>query len=283
MSSENAEMDSRSQDMLLTDGSGDASRCLISIVTVNYNGASTLPRLLDSVGMLLRRHKDFEHVIIDGASKDDSVEALRAYAAVHPNATFISERDSGIYDAMNKGVRRTRGRYFIHINSDDEVIFPERWDAAAALLRERGPLVLTTPVSITRGKETVRVLPGRPLSNLHRRLGYHFPHQGTFFARQLFDLADGYSTSIGYIADKIFCYQLLDQINDSQVLYDPYPVAIQHAGGVSSRSPLTPIKTFLLALKSARHIKYRNPYLRALLNPLFKIYIESMRTADALD
>jgi glycosyltransferase len=244
---------------------------LVSIVTVNYNGASTLPRLLSGVGTLLDGNPDFEHVIIDGESSDDSVRLFKEHASRHANVILISERDHGIYDAMNKGVRKVRGRYFIHLNSDDQAIHPERWQTMAARLREQAPLILVTPVPIMRQERTLRVLPGRPYSRLHRRFGYHFPHQGTFFARELFERTNGYSTAIGYIADKIFCYQLLDELSDVQVEYRVETIAVQYAGGISSSSSLTPFKTLWLALKSARHVRYRNPWVRALLNPVFKI------------
>lgn len=255
----------------------DVTEILVSIVTVNYNGASTLPRLLSGVGTLLDENPDFEHVIIDGASSDDSVRLFKEHASRHANVILISERDHGIYDAMNKGVRRARGRYFIHLNSDDQAIYPERWRTIAMCLREKGPLILATPVPIVREERILRVLPGRPFSSLHRRFGYHFPHQGTFFARELFERTNGYSTTIGYIADKIFCYQLLDELSDVQVEYLGETIAVQHAGGISSNSSLAPLKTLWLALKSTRHVRYRNPWVRALLNPVFKIVNKAKR------
>lgn len=79
-----------------------ADRPLITIVTVTYNAAATLPPTLESV-----RSQDFdrfEHLIIDGASTDGTPDIVRRDA--RPWETVISERDRGLYDAMNKGLDR---------------------------------------------------------------------------------------------------------------------------------------------------------------------------------
>ncbi len=245
---------------------------LVSIITVNYNGKVTLPRLLRGVSELLNFNPDFEHIIIDGLSTDGSVCLLRKHSFKHKNVNLVSERDHGIFEAMNKGVRLARGKYFIHLNSDDLVINHKLWKVIATKLRQKSaPLILTTPVRIVRDELTLRVLPSRPYSKLHRRFGYHFPHQGTFFSHHLFHRIGGYSTSIGYIADKIFCYQLLDALEDSQINYFDEEIAVQYAGGISSSSSFAPIKTFFLALMSSKKVKYRNPYIRAFSNPIFKL------------
>ena len=77
----------------------------LSIVTVNRNDAAGLARTLDSVRA--QTFRDFEHVVIDGASTDGSVDEIRARA--DGLAYWTSEPDGGIYAAMNKGWRRARG------------------------------------------------------------------------------------------------------------------------------------------------------------------------------
>jgi glycosyltransferase involved in cell wall biosynthesis len=87
----------------------------ISIVTVCYNSALTIKDTLQSVA--LQRHKDFEHLIIDGGSKDGTLEIVRAWKG-HP-VRMISESDDGIYDAMNKGLTLATGDVVGFLNSDD--------------------------------------------------------------------------------------------------------------------------------------------------------------------
>jgi putative colanic acid biosynthesis glycosyltransferase len=86
-----------------------------SVVTICYNDLGGLRRTHESVrGQSCR---DFEWVIVDGGSTDGSVEWIKD--VVGPSARWASERDRGLYDAMNKGLERARGEYIVFLNSGD--------------------------------------------------------------------------------------------------------------------------------------------------------------------
>lgn len=107
-----------------------ADRPLITIVTVTYNAAATLPPTLESV-----RSQDFdrfEHLIIDGASTDGTLDIARRDA--HPWETVISERDRGLYDAMNKGLDRARGDYVMFLNAGDTLHAPDTLSRIARVI-----------------------------------------------------------------------------------------------------------------------------------------------------
>ena len=93
----------------------------LSIITINYNNDQGLKRTLSSV--LHQTYTDFEHVIVDGASTDNSVEIIKQYEkqalAKGIKVTWISEIDEGIYNAMNKGIRISSGEYIEILNSGD--------------------------------------------------------------------------------------------------------------------------------------------------------------------
>lgn len=92
---------------------------LISVITITYNAASTLPPTIASVEA--QTFRDFEYLIIDGASKDATV----AIASACPLATVHSEPDRGLYDAMNKGLHLARGRYVLFLNAGDALHAPD--------------------------------------------------------------------------------------------------------------------------------------------------------------
>lgn len=94
---------------------------LFSIITVTYNAAATLARTLASVDA--QTFKDYEHFIVDGASTDHTVALIDSYS--NPRRSFISEPDKGIYDAMNKGICNTSGRYLIFLNAGDKFHSPD--------------------------------------------------------------------------------------------------------------------------------------------------------------
>ena len=90
----------------------------ISIVTITFNAARTLQRTLDSVARQSYQH--LEHLIIDGASKDDTVAIAERYKASAPYEVSIqSEPDKGLYDAMNKGLAKATGDYIVFLNAGD--------------------------------------------------------------------------------------------------------------------------------------------------------------------
>jgi glycosyltransferase involved in cell wall biosynthesis len=86
----------------------------ISIVTATYNSAETLQDTLQSI--IDQTYKNIEHIIIDGLSKDNTLEIIKQFPYV---AKVISEKDKGIYDAMNKGIRVATGDIIGILNSDD--------------------------------------------------------------------------------------------------------------------------------------------------------------------
>jgi len=93
----------------------------ISVITVCLNSEKTIEKTFASV--LAQRHRPLEYVVIDGVSTDGTLDILRDYEPKFQDAgvdfLYISEKDSGIYDAMNKGIKRTTGEIVGIINSDD--------------------------------------------------------------------------------------------------------------------------------------------------------------------
>lgn len=105
---------------------------LISVITVCYNSAATLTRALQSVA-----DQDWprvEHIVIDGASKDETAEIIDRFRA--KLAHIISEPDKGIYDAMNKGLDRASGDIVCFLNADDHYASNSVLSRAAMLMHE---------------------------------------------------------------------------------------------------------------------------------------------------
>ena len=90
----------------------------ISIVTITYNAERCLQRTLDSVAH--QNYPFIEHLIVDGASKDNTLQIAQHYQAASTYEVIISsEPDHGLYDAMNKGLRRATGDYIVFLNAGD--------------------------------------------------------------------------------------------------------------------------------------------------------------------
>ena len=92
-----------------------------SIITVTYNAASVIKPTLDSV--ISQTYTNYEYILVDGGSKDDTVAIAKASGIKF--AHIISERDKGIYDAMNKGIALATGDYLCFLNAGDAFYTPE--------------------------------------------------------------------------------------------------------------------------------------------------------------
>lgn len=90
---------------------------LISIITVSFNSEATIERTIKSV--LDQKYKNIEHIIIDGLSKDRTIEIIKKY---NDKVKYLSEFDQGIYDAFNKGLKLYSGDYVGFVNSDDYLL-----------------------------------------------------------------------------------------------------------------------------------------------------------------
>ena len=90
----------------------------ITLITVTYNSGKTLSTTLESV--LAQTHQNIEYIIVDGASKDNTVALIKAYEPrFEGRLKWVSEPDKGLYDAMNKGIRMATGMVIGILNSDD--------------------------------------------------------------------------------------------------------------------------------------------------------------------
>ncbi len=96
----------------------------LSIITINRNNAEGLRKTMESV--FVQTCRDFEYIVIDGASTDESVDIIKEFAEKYTfpsggggvgSFKWVSEPDTGIYNAMNKGIRMSRGEYSLMLNS----------------------------------------------------------------------------------------------------------------------------------------------------------------------
>ena len=160
----------------------------LSIVTINYNNAEGLRKTLASVAS--QSYKDIEHIIIDGGSTDGSVKAINDYVNQYLmyDVFWVSEKDSGIYNAMNKGIRKATGDYIQILNSGDILISNDIIQRMMSIIDEKQypELLYGNAVDVYEGKRISSHGPGIEYSllQLYRAT---YPHESTFFRRDMFD------------------------------------------------------------------------------------------------
>ena len=214
-------------------GGADASHDpYVSIVIAVRNGAATLETCLASV--FDQRSTDWELVVIDGASTDGTTEILRHHD--ERIAFWVSEPDTGVYNAWNKALRHVRGRWVQFLGADDRLASPASLTAIERALREadgRYRVVYGT-VRLVNGDRAAVATWGEPWSTIRRsfRRGMFIPHPGTFHHRSLFDQHGQFDESFRIGGDYEF---LLRELLDAEALFVPELVVEMGSGGLSTR------------------------------------------------
>jgi len=151
---------------------------LVSIITVTRNCESTIARTLDSVSEI--KNNNIEYIIIDGESTDTTLDIIKKYDGI--TDVLVSEKDSGIYNAMNKGAELARGKYILFLNGDDYIL-ADGFKRAMDVLREAAPDILScqSEVYAQNGTKDSMLLP-----SLRRLFFFNsIPHLSTFVSANL--------------------------------------------------------------------------------------------------
>lgn len=179
----------------------------ISIITVTYNSAATILDTLRSVEQQTYPH--IEHIVIDGASKDGTVQLIRQEGRrVH---CFISEPDKGIYDAMNKGLQLATGEYVGFLNSDDFYNSPTVIERIAQAARQKPDTIYGDLwyVSQDNTNYVYRYWKSGTFRRWKILFGWMAPHPTFFVKRSLLEQHGGFDASFGLSADYEMMIRLL--------------------------------------------------------------------------
>lgn len=210
----------------------------LSIITINYNDAVGLKKTLNSV--LSQSYTEFEHCIIDGGSSDDSVSVIKKYAtestAKGITVKWISEPDSGIYNAMNKGIRMSQGEYLQFLNSGDclysDNVVERMLEAEAKLEGEQilygNMMKEMSPTKIVRD----RGFCGRQATFLDFYTGT-LNHSPAYIKRSLFDKYGLYDETLRIVSDWKWYLQALIMCGE-QICYVDIDVTLFDMNGISS-------------------------------------------------
>lgn len=176
----------------------------VSIITIVYNGVSTLENTIKSIAALT--YPNVEYIVVDGGSKDGTVELIQRYES--NISKWISEPDKGLYDAMNKGLAMASGDYVWFINSGDETAEPNILNKTFALCNEADIYYGDTMLIDSDGHEIGkrRLSPPKKLTWKDFRKGMVVSHQSFICSRSI---AGEYNLAYRFSADFEWCLQAL--------------------------------------------------------------------------
>ena len=206
-----------------------------SVITCTYNASAVLARTLDSV--LSQSWTQIEHIIIDGASKDNTLAMAQAYSLknqeeeIEHEVVIISEPDRGLYDAMNKGLARATGDYIVYLNAGDVFPSDQTLEQISIEVNNRSdgklPAVLYGDTNIVDDEGRLlhprRLVPPENLTWRSFRHGMLVCHQA-FYARTDLARKFRYNCHYRFSADFDWCVRILREAERKQL-----PTANLHA------------------------------------------------------
>lgn len=219
---------------------------LISVITVTYNAADVIEKTLDS--LRIQSFQDFEHIVIDGASKDNTVGLVRNFKL--PNTIIISEKDKGLYDAMNKGLVMAKGKYVVFLNAGD------RFHSADSLMLYASEA--SKNADIIYGDTEIVDSDGNFISKRHLSAPPHLTKksfsQGMLVCHQAFmvrkELAPPYDLKYKFSADYDWCVKTIEK-SDPSKLINLNRVTIDYlSDGLTDKNKLKSLKERFLIMQS---------------------------------
>lgn len=210
---------------------------LISVITINYNNRKGLERTIKSVQD--QTAANYEHLIIDGNSNDGSKDVIDRFKESF--AYWVSEDDSGIYNAMNKGIRASKGDFLFFLNSGD-VFYSKSVlsEATNVFLSNRDIYYCNIIVIDNKGNKTFRKHPDvLKFSFFFKKT---IAHQAAFIKRTLFDQVFLYNENFKIVSDWEFFICAIIKHNASYQYVNITTVEYDDAFGISSLKENKPIR-----------------------------------------
>ncbi len=205
----------------------------ISIITATYNSGATLRDTIKSV--LSQDYSDYQHVIVDGGSKDETIEIIKEFEPLYKGKLkWISEKDRGLYDAMNKGIELADGEVVGVLNSDD-------FYSSSSILKSiadniKGNDAVYGDIHFVNGDnldKTVRYFSSKDFAPWKMRFGFMPAHPSFYCKRDLYLKYGNYDLDYPIGADFEMLVRLL-MIHNIKANYIPMDFVTMRTGGVST-------------------------------------------------
>lgn len=197
-----------------------------SIITINLNNAVGLKKTIESV--ISQTFPNFEYIVIDGDSNDGSKDIIQQY---HSQITYwVSEKDSGIYNAMNKGIKVAKGEFILFLNSGDYLVNECILEDAAKLIQSDKD-ICTGDIFLDNGKE-IQLYKNPDVVSAELMMLRTITHQSTFINTNLFRVYGEYDESFKIVSDWAFFLDMLI-LKNKKYQRIPIPVAVFDTSGIS--------------------------------------------------
>ena len=204
----------------------------VSIITVSFNSAKTIASTINSV--LSQDYPDIEYIVVDGGSTDGAVDIIEQNQS--RISKWISEKDRGMYDAMNKGIAMATGDVIGILNSDDVYMNNHVISELMDLMQSKRAQVVFADLILVDQHNDQKILRYYDSGHFHPnkfKYGWMPAHPTVFVKRELYEAVGNFSTTYQIAADYEMLIRIL-AINKASYAYLPKPVVRMRAGGAST-------------------------------------------------
>ena len=209
----------------------------VSIITVSYNSAQTLGDTMKSV--LEQTYHDIEYIVVDGGSTDNTIAIIHQYESQFGDRMkWVSEKDNGIYDAMNKGIQMATGDVVGILNSDDFFTASDVIERMVAGFDSDNTDAVYGDIHFIHDgnpEKCVRYYSSKPFRPLWLRFGFMPAHPSFYCRRALFDKAGLYKTDYKIGSDYEMMVRLF-LVHKIRAKYLPIDFVTMRTGGASTRN-----------------------------------------------
>jgi glycosyltransferase involved in cell wall biosynthesis len=205
-----------------------------SIITPSFNSEKTIAKTIESI---LRQAYVGEYIVIDGGSTDNTINIINSYRGEflikNINLILISESDTGIYNAMNKGINISQYPWIGILNSDDYYFQDALKSVAEKVIKER-PALIHGDILVSDGVSTFYARPNTNYDEICRAMCIF--HPATFVSKTLYDALGLYNERYKLSSDYDFIYRVLSSNWRNKIYYVDSPLAVYFDGGASKVS-----------------------------------------------
>ncbi len=232
---------------------------MISIITICYNSEAHIETCIKSV--VNQTYTNLEYIVIDGNSTDGTIAVIEKYD--QQISKWISEKDSGISEAMNKGLEMAKGEYILFLHSDDYILSDGSIENAVKQMNQDSDI---HAFSVTFGNEEQSTLiPSTPFS-LRIWFKTNIMHQGAFCKKVLFESLGGFDESFSITMDYDFFFRA--SLSNCKLLCHKMPISFMRDTGISSRKDWDSLRKRFSEERKVHSKNASNPALK-LIHPIY--------------
>ena len=246
---------------------------MISIITATFNSAKTLKDTIQSV--LRQTNKDFEYLIIDGGSTDETIDIVKSYESEFSGRLkWVSEKDQGIYDAMNKGIKMASGDVVGILNSDDYFTSDDILQTVDNAFKSHEIDAIYGDIHFIRDgnlQKCVRYYSSRMFRPFWLRFGFMPAHPSFYCKREVFEKAGLYSLDYKIGADYEMMVRLFKKYRIKS-LYINKDFVTMRTGGASNNNVRSRITLLNEDVKACKENGVYTNSLFVMLKFMYKIF-----------